>query len=58
MEEADYLCHRIGLMNKGKIVVVDSPSALYGLFTDFLVLALTLLVLLLIGAWIYPQIAR
>lgn len=28
MHEADYLCDRIALMNKGKIIVVDDPMAL------------------------------
>jgi ABC-2 type transport system ATP-binding protein len=28
MEEADYLCHRIGIMNRGKIVIIDSPETL------------------------------
>ena len=28
LEEADYLCDRIGIIDKGKIMVVDSPSRL------------------------------
>ena len=28
MEEADFLCHRIGIMDKGKIVIVDKPETL------------------------------
>jgi|TARA_B100001013_G_C24612617_1_gene443828 ABC-2 type transport system ATP-binding protein len=28
LEEADYLCDRIGIIDKGKIMVVDSPSML------------------------------
>jgi ABC-2 type transport system ATP-binding protein len=28
LEEADYLCDRIGIIDKGKIMVVDSPSKL------------------------------
>lgn len=28
MEEADFLCDRIGIMDKGKIVIVDSPETL------------------------------
>ncbi len=28
MEEADFLCHKIGIMNQGKIVIVDTPKTL------------------------------
>jgi ABC-2 type transport system ATP-binding protein len=28
MEEADYLCNRIGIIDKGKIIALDSPSGL------------------------------
>jgi len=28
MEEADYLCHRVGIMDKGKIVAIDTPRNL------------------------------
>lgn len=28
MEEADYLCNRIAIMNKGKIIVIDKPDNL------------------------------
>jgi ABC-2 type transport system ATP-binding protein len=30
MNEADYLCDRIGIMDKGKLVILDSPGALKG----------------------------
>lgn len=30
MEEADYLCHRIAIIDKGKIVAMGSPSSLKG----------------------------
>ena len=28
MEEADFLCNRIGIIDKGKIIALDSPSGL------------------------------
>jgi ABC-2 type transport system ATP-binding protein len=28
MEEADLLCDRIGFINKGKIIAIDTPSKL------------------------------
>ena len=28
MEEADFLCNRIGIIDKGKIIALDSPSRL------------------------------
>lgn len=28
MEEADYLCDRVGIMNQGKIVIIDKPKKL------------------------------
>lgn len=28
MEEADFLCNRVGIMNQGKMVIVDSPKKL------------------------------
>ena len=31
MEEADFLCDRIGIIDKGKIIVLDTPSRLKGM---------------------------
>jgi ABC-2 type transport system permease protein len=41
-----------------RVFMLSTPSTLYGVYVDFLVLAATLLGLLLIGAKIYPRIAR
>ena len=44
MEEAERLCDRVAIMNEGKIVVIDSPSALtgrYGGNLEHVYLALT-----------------
>ncbi len=41
-----------------RVFMLSTPSTMHGVLFDFIVLVLTLLALLVMGAWIYPQIAR
>lgn len=41
-----------------RVLMLSTQSTLYGIFPDFIILGFTLSVMLVIGAWIYPQIAR
>jgi ABC-2 type transport system permease protein len=45
-------------VNALRILMLSPQFTLFDIYIDFIVLSLTLLVLLVIGAWIYPQITR